>query len=186
MVDKLDLIFTRRSIRNFTDEEVTKKQELLLLKAAMCAPNTVNNRSWAFLVIRERKVLESLSDGLKPNAMPLKKAEFAIVVCGDMTLTRKGIEEFWVQDCANASLSILLAANGLGLGGVWFGVYPQVYKVNNVKAILGLPEHIIPLSVLAIGYPTQKQENLCEQRYEKEKIHYEKWGGTEKRIFVEE
>lgn len=174
-MENLDIIYTRRSIRRYTDEEVTKDEEHLLLKAAMCSPNCVNNRSWAYVVVRDLEKIRQISEGLHPNAPLVKNVNFLIVVCGDMTLTRPGLVDYWVQDCAIASTSMLIAANGIGLGGCWYGVYPQEYKVNNITQILNLPNHIIPLNVLTFGHPAEQRPNVSEERFEEHKIHYNGW-----------
>jgi len=93
-MEAIDAILSRRSIRKYTDEPITESEETLLLKAAMSAPNTVNNRDWAFVIIREPQQLCNLADCLKPNAEPLRKAQMAIVVCGDLSLTLQGIRVF--------------------------------------------------------------------------------------------
>jgi len=61
--------------------------------------------------------------------------------------------EFWVQDCSAASENILLAATGLGLGSVWTGTYPSEERCAAVSEVLGLPETLIPLNTIVIGYP---------------------------------
>jgi len=76
----------------------------------------------------------------------------AIAVCGD---TRIGFKsDVWVQDCSAASENILLAAEAIGLGAVWTGIYLNVGPTAYVKRILELPQEVIPLNVIAIGHPT--------------------------------
>jgi nitroreductase len=47
--------------------------------------------------------------------------------------------------------------------------------VANVKQVLGLPEHIIPMCVISVGYAAETKDDISEQKYEPEKIHYERW-----------
>lgn len=178
-MEALDAIFTRRSIRKFTADPVTAEEERILLKAAMCAPNTVNYRDWAFLVIREKETLCKLSEALSPNAPDLKNAPLSIVVCGDLTLTLRGLEEYWVQDCSLAAENLLIASNAIGLGAVWYGCYPQWNKVASVSKLLKLPRHIIPLCVLGVGHPAERKPDVSESRYELHKIHHERWENKE-------
>jgi nitroreductase len=101
----------------------------------------------------------------------LKQAQTGILICGDSEI-EKNIE-YIVQNCSAATQNILLAAHGLGLGGVWVGVYPDKELIKNVKATFMLPEHIIPISLVSLGFPDEKVQ--AEDRYKVEKIHYNKW-----------
>jgi nitroreductase len=47
--------------------------------------------------------------------------------------------------------------------------------VANVKRVLGVPEHIIPMCVISVGYPAEIKADISDQKYEPEKIHYERW-----------
>lgn len=78
----------------------------------------------------------------------------AIVSCGDLSKSLTGdAADFWIQDVSAATENILLAAHSLGLGAVWVGVYPMADRVESIKTILSLPQHIIPLAIIPVGYP---------------------------------
>ena len=62
------------------------------------------------------------------------------------------------MDASAASENLLLAAHAVGLGAVWTGVYPRSERVKAVRTILGLPESVVPLNVIPIGYPAQTPE----------------------------
>lgn len=178
-MEALDAIFSRRSIRKYTDTPVTDEEETLLLRAAMVAPNTVNTRAWSFIVVRSPDTLAALSDGLAPNAPNLKHAPMCIVICGDLNLTVRGLEDYWTQDCSNAATTLLLAAHAIGLGAVWYGAYPNGNKVATIAKLLNLPRHIIPLCVISVGHPAETKPNVSQQRYEPHKVHHETWNGKE-------
>ncbi len=163
-------ILTRRSIRKYTDRQVTDDTVNSLLKAAMSAPSAGNQQPWQFVVIRDRKVLDEIT-GVHPYASMLKTAPCAILVCGDEKLeTHKG---FWVQDCSAATQNILVAANSMGLGTVWLGVYPREKRTDGLKKLLNIPDHVIPMSLIAVGFPAEKKDPA--DRFKKERIHYDRW-----------
>ena len=56
----LDMIFSRKSIRRYTQEQIPPEIVETLLRAAMAAPNTINNRDWAFVVVQKRELLDSI------------------------------------------------------------------------------------------------------------------------------
>jgi nitroreductase len=174
-METIEAILTRRTVRKYTQQEVSKETEELLLKAAMCAPNAVGKRSWAFVVVRDKEQLNALSEALSPHAANLKDAPIVFVVCGDLSLIEKSMPEMWVQDCSAAAENLLLAAQSEGLGGCWYSCYPFDYKVTNVSQVLGLPEYVIPMCVISAGYPAENKEDISAKKYEPEKIHYERW-----------
>ncbi len=168
----LENIHSRKSVRNFEEGKIIPGEELdILVRAGMAAPSAVDLRPWQFVVIDKREVLDSLQAGL-PYAKMLLKASAAIIVCGDADI-KAGDMAFWEFDCSLASANILLAAEAMGLGAVFTAVYPDPQRVDFVKTFLGLPENIIPLNVIPIGYPTG--EDKPKDKYDPEKIHYNKW-----------
>jgi len=169
-MDAIEAIMTRRSIRKYTKDAVSDELIEKLLGAAMSAPSAGNQQVWRFVVITEREILDEIPK-YHPHSKMLKDAPLAILVCGDLEAeTRKG---FWIQDCAAATENILIAANALGLGAVWLGVYPREERVVGIKKVLGLPEHIIPLSLIPIGHPAQNFPP--SERFDGSKVHYNGW-----------
>lgn len=138
----------------------------------MAAPSAMNAQPWDFIVITEKEVLDSLN-AVKPW-FNLKTATAAIVVCGNLNKVQEGaLQEYWVQDCSAATENILLAAHSLGLGAVWCGVYPNPEIVPAVVRVLDIPENIIPLNVVTLGYPAENPEP--KDKFKTQNIHYQKW-----------
>lgn len=170
----LETIFQRKSVREYTAQKVTAEQLAILVRAGMSAPTAMNKQPWAFVIVDDRSVLDSLAVVL-PYAKMLSRANAAIVVCGDTDKALLNVEQaYWVQDCSAASQNILLAAEAIGLGAVWTGVFPREDRVEPVKRILSLPKNIIPLNVIPVGYP--KQQDSPKNKYKKSNIHYNNWG----------
>jgi len=169
-MDALEAILTRRSIRQFTAQPVPDSVLETLLRAAMSAPSAGNQQPWHFVVITDRQRLDSVP-AIHPHSAMLKQAPLAILVCGDDWLeTNKG---YWVQDCSAATQNILLAVHASGLGGVWLGIYPRQERVEAFRQLFGLPGHITPLSMIAVGYPAESIPPA--DRYDSSKIHHNKW-----------
>jgi nitroreductase len=170
--DALSVIHSRKSVRNFTGQEVTKEVLDKILRAGMAAPTAVNKQPWSFVVVTDRKTLDNLKDGL-PYTKMLDKAGAAIVVCA---LPEKAYEqkvEFAVIDSTCASENILLAAEALGLGAVWTAAYPYNDRMGFVRKTLNIPDNVIPLNVIPIGYPTGADKP--KEKFNPENIHWEKW-----------
>ena len=168
----LENIHARKSVRQFTDEPVSQEHIETMLKAAMAAPTAVNYQPWRFVVITERARLDAMAEVL-PYAKMLKQAPLAIVVCGETTWFEGRENTYWQQDCSAATQNILLAAEALGLGAVWTGVYPNMELARPLAEFLGLPGTVQPLCCIPIGHhdgTTQPKD-----KWKPENIHYGKW-----------
>ena len=164
-------IMLRRSVRKFKNEPVSDQMLEKLLRAAMRAPSAGNEQPWEFVVIRDREQLDQM---LATNRYygPLQSAPCAIVVCGNKQ-RQVYPADFWPQDCAAATQNLLIEAQHLGLGAVWQAAFPDPKRVGRVSAQLELPEHVLPLNVIAVGYPEEIPEPM--DTYQPDRIHYEKW-----------
>ena len=164
----LENILARKSVRQYTSRPVAPEKIDLLLRAGMAAPSGSDKRPWSFVVVQDRNRLDSMAAQL-PYAKMLTKAPMAIVVCGDTLRSA-----LWEQDCCAVTENILLAAESVGLGAVWTAAYPYPERVAAVRKYTGLPENIIPLCVVPVGYPEGKQSP--KDKYDASKIYYEQWG----------
>jgi nitroreductase len=170
-METMKAILTRQSIRKYTDKEVSDEIIHKLLEAAMAAPSAKNQRPWQFIVVKDKKILRDLSEVQKYGEM-LKEAFCAILVCGDLRL-EAAFPGYWVQGCSAATQNILLAAHDLGVGAVWTGVYPREEKVKIFQKTFGMPEQVIPLNFVSLGYPAEKKEK--EDRFLQERVHWDLW-----------
>jgi nitroreductase len=169
-----DLVFTRRSVRDFLDKPVEPEKLQRILRAGMEAPSAHNRQPWEFMVITNAAEREAVA-GMSPYAKMLSKAAAAIVVCANLKLGEKSDSEdtYWVQDCSAATENILLQIAAEDLGGVWLGWYPDTKRVGAFRAKFNLPALIIPCAVIALGYPAKPVPQ--ENHYNEKLIHWEKW-----------
>jgi nitroreductase len=164
----IETIFSRRSIRKYTEEPVPEEKVRTILEAAMAAPSASNRKPWHFVVVTEKETLNRLADAHRYGKM-LHEAPLCIVVCGDESVAQR----FWQQDCSAATQNILLAAQALGLGSVWCGVYPSEERVREVSEILGIKAPVKPLNLIAVGYPAEKKGPRTQ--YDDSRVHREHW-----------
>lgn len=162
-------VVSRVSVRQFENKAVPDQLVAALLHAAMSAPSGVNRQPWELVVIDDRTILEKLAAGL-PYAASAAKAPLAIILCGNNSRFLDGDDStLWVQDLAAASENILIAANALGLGGVYTCIYPHPDRMETVSEILGLPEDIIPFNLIPIGYPVRHKDAM--DKWRPERVH---------------
>lgn len=165
----IDILLSRRSIRQFTPEPVDHETLLLLLKAAMSAPTACNSQPWEFIVVTEPDRLALIREKF---LFARYNAPAAIVVCGNTDIANNSAaREHWVQDCSAATENILIAATGMGLGGVWIGVYPYPSKIKPVSEALGIPASVTPLSIVYVGHPAEKKE--ARTQYDEHRVYWQ-------------
>lgn len=165
-----DPVLSRRSIRKYTAEPVDDELVERLLRAAMAAPSAGNQQPWQFVVLREREVMAAIT-GVHPYAKMLPQAPVAVLVCGDPGSGKW--PQYWEQDCAAATENLLIEAERLGLGAVWLGVHPLVERVGGIRAILGIPESIVPFALVPLGRPAERKPPA--DRYDVARVHHERW-----------
>jgi nitroreductase len=167
MDERLKIIFSRRSIRQYTDEPLSETEIQSLLEAGMAAPSASNKKPWHFIVVIDRQTLRALAD-LHPYGKMLPSAAACIAVCGDPALS-----DLWTVDCAAATENILIAAAGLGLGAVWLGVHGRPERERALCELLGIPEQIGLLSLVSIGHPAEAKE--ARTQYDPDRRHWNRW-----------
>ena len=174
MNTKLNIIFNRRSIRSYIHSKPIPEETIKdILEAAMACPTACNMKAYDFILIDDKNKLQEVSDCL-PYGKFLSTASLGIVVCGNIEKVNAGELSYLLQDCSAAIENILIAASELGLGACWLGVHPRKERIERIKDIFNLPDNIIPVSIISIGYP---DKSILKKRtqYDKNKIHRNEW-----------
>jgi nitroreductase len=169
---KLSFLFGRRSVRAYQPKPVSDEMVADLLAAAMAAPSACGKDPWRFVVVREQTTRRALAAAL-PNGSMITDAPVGVVVCGDLNAAHAGELSYLLQDCSAAIENLLLAAHALGLGACWLGVHPRQPRIEALTKILDLPENIVPVSGIALGWPAE--EKAARTRFDAKYVHLEKW-----------
>ena len=170
--EKLNFLFSRRSIRVYSPGHIGDQLVNKLLETAMAAPSAMTRDPWRFVIVRNPESLAQLAVAL-PGGKMLSTAALAIVVCGDLDIALDRQLGFLVQDCSAAIENLLLGAHALGLGACWVGVYPSEDPMRRLKEMLSLPAPVIPIAAISIGHPGEQPEPRT--RYNRDYVHFEKW-----------
>jgi nitroreductase len=166
----IELILSRRSIRKYTDREISKENIELILKSAMYAPSAMNLQPWHFIIFDHKEKFEKLI-AVIPHAEMIRKANKCILVCGDSSKEKN--ESWLIQNCSASIQNILLAAHSLKIGSCWIAIHGMPEIVSNVKKEFQLPDEIIPVALISLGYPDETV--VVDDRFDKTKIHYNSW-----------
>jgi nitroreductase len=169
-MEALENIKTRRSIRKYKNRDISEETIKEIITCSMYAPSAFDNQPWHFIVINKKEIFNDILKAAT-HADMIKNASHSIIVCGDKKLEEN--EGLLIQDISAATENLLLAAHSFGLGAVWVGIYPFDEIIKGIINLFGIPNKIIPVSMIVIGYPAEKPEQ--PERYRKDRIHINSW-----------
>mgnify|MGYP000061758137 FL=1 len=164
-------ILTRRSIRKYTDEDVTDEQIDKILQAAYWAPRV--NERWVFIVVRDKNVHDILSKPAPDRVQEhIANAKVNIVVCIDLREAGPRDRELYaMQEASGAIENMLLTIHDLGLGACWNADFDE----EKVKEALNIPDGVKVIAIISIGHPAEQGKGIRRKKLE-EVVHWEKYG----------
>ncbi|SPD72191.1 Nitroreductase [uncultured Desulfobacterium sp.] len=147
----LEKIRSRRSIRKFTVDDVDEKTVDLIIEMGTWAPSGINNQPWRFVIVRDQHIRNEISTQTRYSKI-IQNAPVCIAVFLDHSRSYNYIKD--VQAIGACLQNMLLTIHHLGLGGVWLG---EILKNRQeVEKILGVPEGMELMAVIALGHTTEK------------------------------
>ena len=173
----IDLIKSRRSIRQFQNRPVAQETVDLLLESVLSAPSSFSSCPWSFVVVTDPNSITALSKAKPRGADFLASAPLAIVVCADPQKT-----DVWVEDASIAMIYLHLAATDMKLGSCWVQIRkrehdPQQTASEYIGRLLSLPEGIEVEGIVAIGYPAEEKAPLSKSELKYDLVSWERYGG---------
>ncbi len=164
-----EVLFSRRSVREYTPQPVDEEAIRHLIEASIYAPNAVNQQPWTFTVVRDQDVLDRISRGAKAHMlanMPasdhsehfrslLGDPKFQIFYHAPVLIVISGIRQgpWIVEDCALAAQNLMLAAYAAGLGSCWIGFAQSFLNTAEGKQLLDIPAVSVPVAPIIVGRP---------------------------------
>ncbi len=150
-MELLEGIYSRRSVREFTDEPVTDEQVREIIKAGSWAPSGLNNQPWRFVIIRSPEGRSGLAECTKYRSIVLAAPASVAVFCDREAMYNDLKDHQGIGACLQ---NMLLAAHALGLGAVWLGEI--LNRSAEVCRILATPPSLELMAVIAIGHPVSR------------------------------
>jgi len=144
----IDIIRSRRSVREFLDRPVEDDLIANILDAGRWAPSGLNNQPWHFVVVRDREIAGALAGCTRYSSI-VHSAPLLIAVFLDRDVMYDHTKD--AQACGAAIQNMLLATHSMGLGAVWLGEI--LNRKDEVRNILNAPGSLELMAVVAIGYP---------------------------------
>ncbi len=166
MNEVMNAILARRSVRAFTDKQITKEDLDAILKCASYAPSAMNNQNWHFTAIREAAFIEKVNgwivSEIKESGNPslegiLERSNgkvFRNARCVVVVATEKG-DRFGIINASAATQNMLLAAHSLGIGSCWIGtvgILGTSRRADYYASELKIPKGYAPFFGVTLGY----------------------------------
>ncbi|MDY0191401.1 MAG: nitroreductase family protein [Desulfuromonas sp.] len=153
----IDLLRSRRSIRQFTEQKLSPQQIDLLKEVVVRAPTSQGKNPWQFIFVTNPEIIQQLSQAKTKGAAFLANCPLAVVVCADTSCS-----DVWQEDCAIASICLQLACTDLGLGSCWAQIRlrsrPDGSSASNfLSSLLELPANLEVDNIIGIGYSAENK-----------------------------
>lgn len=173
----LKLIRNRRSIRRFLPDQIKEEEMIGIIESGLYAPSAHNDQSWHFTVIRDKKIIDKLSDDSKECAKnsddefvrnmanneklhAFFSAPLVIIVSGrDKAMMPR-------EDCAAASENMILAAESLDIGSCWIGIVRFLFEMKKEEVISDykIPAGYSPYYAISFGYKKSRPRRELERK----------------------
>lgn len=168
----LDIMYKRRSIRQFLNTPVEKEKIDQLVKASLLAPSSRGTCSQRFIIVDDKDVLEKLSRAKEHGSSFVKNAPLAFVIAADTDAS-----DVWIEDAAIAAAYIQLQAQSLGLGSCWSQIRKREHETGidssqYIKELLNLPQEYNVLCIIAIGYPGERKPEHTDRDLNRNRALY--------------
>jgi len=168
-MDVSEAIRRRYSCRNYEDKPLEKEKLEAILEAARQAPSAKNLQDWRFVVVTDKATRKKLAAAANDQTF-IENAGAIIIACTVSEHVMRCGQAIGPIDVSIAIEHMCLQATELGLATCWIGsFYP-----DKVRAVVGIPESIEIIELLALGYPADSPKEHRREPFESI-VCFEKW-----------
>jgi nitroreductase len=168
-MDVSEAIRNRYSCRQYQDKPLDQQKLGVILEAARQAPSAKNLQDWRFVVVMDRQSRKKVAAAAN-NQTFLEDAGAIVVACTVSDHVMRCGQAVGPIDVAIALEHMCLQATELGLATCWIGSF----YADKVKAIIGVPENVTIIELLAIGYPADTPKEHRREPMDRI-VNYDKW-----------
>ena len=166
-------LFDRKSVRVFTDREITPEDKSLILRAATQAPTAGNQQLYTIIDVTDQAIKDTLVRTCD-NQPFIADAKMVLIFCADCKkwydafrfagceprLPGVGDLALAISDATIAAQNAVVAAESLGIGSCYIGDIMENCEAH--RELLHLPRYVFPCCMLVFGYPTEQQINRAK------------------------
>ena len=168
MNEVLQQLYARKSVRLFTEQEISQEDKATILRAATEAPTAGNQQLYTIIDITDQTLKDRLAVSCD-NQPFIANAKMVLIFCADCrkwydayidagcTARKPGVGDLLlaVSDTNIAAQNAVTAAESLGIGSCYIGDIMENCELH--REMLHLPEYVFPAAMLVFGYPTEQQ-----------------------------
>lgn len=174
-MELIELMRNRRSVRLYTGETVPEEKVEKVVQAALLSASGRAIRPWEFIVVRNKEMIQKLSECRPGVTKTIAGADVAIVVAADAEKSGQ-----WMEDCSIAMANMYLMAEEQGVGGCWIHCRERETPDGGstekyLQELLGIPESYRVMSMFVFGVPASHPDAYELDQLKMEKVHYEKY-----------
>ncbi len=168
-----EAIRTRRSIRRFENRKLEESLITKIIEAGTWAPSVGNSQNWYFVIIRDKKSMEKIAKLCDSSWISTAQVVLAVLSRIDRLVNDYGLEgeKYHLENVSACIQNMLLSAHDLGLGATWITSFDE----KDMSYHLALPDTVIPVAVIPVGYPAEKVPTPPRQNI-LNKVFNERWG----------
>lgn len=163
-----EAIYGRRAVREYTAEPVSEATIKSLIDAAIHAPSAINAQPWSFIVVRDQKLLASMSRHAKAHVLSKEAGSLPLHLHTNLAdpesqifhgapvlivISAAAPAPWIVEDCALAAENLMLCAFAHRLGTCWIGFAQRWLNTAEGKAELGIPAEMVVVAPIIVGHP---------------------------------
>lgn len=177
-----EAILTRRTVRKFTDYYVTDEEITSILEAAQCAPSWSNTQCWEIVIIRDRELIQKVTDTYSetnPAKSCSASASVLLAVAGKADLPgfrdgnpRTKFDSWFMFDLGLAVQNMNLKIHNMGLGSVIVGSLDH----DRCAELLGIKKPYELVTILPIGKPVELKKEGPKRRDISDFMHKNRFG----------
>ncbi len=170
-----NLQIKRRSIRKYSDEQLTPEETKMILEAALLSPTSKNKHSWSFIAVEDKETIEQLSNCKPHSAKFISDASLVVVVAGNPL-----ISDACIEDASIAAINMQMQAEELNIGSCWIQVRNRMYsdKITSgeyINELLDIPMPIEVVCIIAFGKKEAVRTPADINNLHWEKVHIDKY-----------
>ncbi len=162
-------LWERKSVRAFLEKEIPSDAKEIILNAAIQAPSAGNMTLYTIIDVQSKELKETLAVTCD-NQPFIAKAPMVLVFCADFHRwynlftsycqdVRKpdlGDLQLASVDATIAAHNCVVAAESMGIGSCYIGDITENFEKH--RELFSLPQHVVPVCMLVLGFPTQQQK----------------------------
>lgn len=168
----LDNIKTRRSVRKYSELQISDDDMRTIIEAGRWAPSGANAQPWQFIIVRDKTVIKSIGEACYYSVFKSRhvgEASALIVIVADP----ESKSATYLQDSTIAGTNMTLMAHALAIGSCWIGAFED----ETIHHILSIPDRLTIAALISFGYAAS-EPHVTPRLEQEDIVHLNAYSGS--------